>query len=153
MEVEIDVSGNEDLIGKLRKLQRNVAANVLKKVLRKAGTKIKRSVKQEAPERTGLLKKSIKVFADRSISSKGGALIRVGADASIAPHAHLVEFGTEERYLKKPTIISLLNGSYFYTEKTGAMPANNFFERGYESSKDEAIRVFQEEIKKEINNL
>ncbi|MEB2775230.1 HK97-gp10 family putative phage morphogenesis protein [Algoriphagus sp. D3-2-R+10] len=150
---DIDLRGEKELIAQLKKLNNKMAVTEIKKALRKAGHKIKTAVKSEAPiGESGELKKSIKVFADGSYGSKNGALIRVGADRKIAPHAHLVEFGTEERELNKPNTIRLASGEYFRITHTGKMPANNFFERGYESSKNEAIDIFTNEIKKVINS-
>lgn len=148
---EIDLTGHKDLIDKLKKLDTKVGISAIKKALRKAGGKIKNKVKMEAPEKTGNLKSSIKVFNDNSQGSKNGALIRVGANRSIAPHAHLVEFGTEERELKKPNRINVGNG-FFTITKTGKMPKNNFFERGYDSSKDEAVQAFTRDITNTINS-
>lgn len=152
-QIKIDLLGEKELISKLKRLDNRTGAKIIKEILRKGGHKIKKSVKEEAPEVTGNLKKSIKVFNDRSYASKNGALIRVGADVKIAPHAHLVEFGTEERELKKPTIIRLATGEVFTLKNTGKMPANNFFERGYEKSKDVAIRTFEEEIKRVVKSI
>lgn len=151
---EIDLRGERELINTLKRIDTKTGVQAIKKALRKSGHKIKNSVKQEAPEHTGNLKKSIKVFNDRGIGSRHGALIRVGADKSIAPHAHLVEFGTEEiRELEKPEKITLGDGRFFTITNTGKMPANDFFNRGYESSKDEAVNVFANEIKNIINSI
>lgn len=149
----IDLRGEAELIKKLKSLSTKTGAEALKKALRKAGDKIKTEVKNEAPEVTGNLKRSIKVFNDGSNASKGGALVRVGADRKIAPHAHLVEFGTEERELTKPSVVRLASGEIFTITETGKMPANNFFERGYNSSKDEAIQLFISEITSIVNNI
>lgn len=153
MNNSIDLRGEAALIKALRRLETKTGKTVLKKALRKAGNKIKNEVKKEAPEDTGNLKKSIKVFNDNSQASRGGALIRVGADRTIAPHAHLVEFGTDERYLDKPSVITLARGDVFTITQTGKMPANKFFDRGFQNSKVEAIQVFTDELKAEINKV
>ncbi|MCH7411156.1 HK97 gp10 family phage protein [Belliella sp. DSM 111904] len=149
----IDLRGDADLIKKLKKVQTKTGIAAIKKALRKAGNKIKNSVKQNAPIDSGNLKRSIKVFNDNSRGSKGGALLRVGADRKIAPHAHLVEFGTDERQLNKPSIITISTGQTFTVKHTGKMPANDFFNRGYESSKQSAIDTFTSEIKQALNNI
>ncbi len=149
----IDLTGQAELIKKLKQISTKTGSNALKKALRKAGNKIRTSVKGEAPEVTGNLKRSIKVFNDGSNASKGGALVRVGADRRIAPHAHLVEFGTVERELTKPSVVRLASGEVFTITETGRMPANNFFERGYNSSKDEAIQLFITEITSVVNHI
>ncbi|MCH7396562.1 HK97 gp10 family phage protein [Belliella sp. DSM 107340] len=149
---EIDLRGESDLIKKLKKLDNKVSINAIKKALRKAGHKIKSGVKQTAPVETGNLKKSIKVFNDNSYGSKNGALIRVGADRKLAPHAHLVEFGSDERTLNKPSIVNI-GGKFLKLTNTGKMPTNDFFNRGYENTKDEAVKVFSNEIKNIINSI
>lgn len=149
----IDLRGEAELIRKLKQLDTKTGIAAIKSALRKAGNKIKASVIQEAPEVTGNLKRSIKVFNDGSNGSKGGALIRVGADRKIAPHAHLVEFGTVERHLDKPNVVTVSTGQTFTFTHTGIMPPNNFFERGYESSKQVAITVFADEIKQIVNSI
>ena len=149
----IDLRGEADLIKQLKKLSTKTGVATIKKALRKAGNKIKTSVKLEAPVATGNLKRSIKVFNDGSFASKNGALIRVGADRRIAPHAHLVEFGTEDRQLSKPSVVTLASGQVFTITETGKMPANNFFERGYDSSRDAAILLFKSELVSAINSI
>ena len=149
----IDLRGDADLIKKLKKLSTKTGIATLKKALRKAGNKIKTDVKREAPVATGNLKRSIKVFNDGSMASRGGALIRVGADRRIAPHAHLVEFGTEDRQLDKPSVVTLASGQVFTITHTGKMPANNFFERGFNSSKNTAIQAFTSEIVTAVNSI
>ncbi len=149
-EFSINLTGEKDLIDALKKLSNRTAVATLKKALRKAGHKIKTSVKNEAPEHTGNLKKSITVYDNKGRVK--GALIRVGAATKFAPHAHLVEFGTDEVRTsnKLPKLVKIDNENFFMLKHTGKMPANNFFERGYESAKQSAIAIFESELKKAI---
>jgi HK97 gp10 family phage protein len=156
MKGDFELIGQKDLLGKLKKLETKAAAVILKKALRKAGGKIRSQAKMDAPVDSGNLRRSIKVFADKGRGSKNGALIRVGADRKIAPHAHLVEFGTEERVLKKPRTINVQTSSgssFFEATHTGKMPANPFFQGAYDKSQGRAVETFTNEMKRQLSNL
>jgi len=148
---KIDLTGDKELINTLKRMKHNTAVLSLKKALRKSGSKIKKSVKSEAPVHTGNLRKSITVYDNRGNAK--GALIRVGAAQKIAPHAILVEFGTEGNRTGEglPTVVKVSDDKFFTLKHTGKMPANNFFERGYDKSRDLAVDTFKTEILKEIN--
>ena len=82
-------------------------------------------------KRPGALKRAIKVFSEKG--TKDISRLRVGVDYKIAPHAHLVEFGTKARTRKK-------RGS------TGTMPAFPFMRPAFESTKERVLQAFVEKI-------
>lgn len=95
-------------------------------------------------KRPGALKRAIKVFSEKG--SKDVSRLRVGVDYKIAPHAHLVEFGTGERKQgtssrKNRTIIKKWGG-----RRTGKMPAFPFMRPAFESTKERVLQAFVEKI-------
>lgn len=99
-------------------------AGVIQAAERIAGT-----IRSEAPRGpTGNLKRSIEFGGFKPRQGKPvAAFVRV--NAKIAPHAHLVEFGA----------------------RGGAMPANPFFTRGFNSARESAMRIVQEKAGQAID--
>lgn len=136
--IDIQMTGVDEMI---RKLERISSPQKLKKVQRKAltaGARIMRKAyKEEAPKgETGNLKRSA-MFKVRVDAFAGTAVAKVGSDARIAPHAHLVEFGTVTRFLKK-------GGT------TGKMPPNRFATRAFVKSEDAAAEAWMKTAEEEI---
>jgi HK97 gp10 family phage protein len=67
----------------------------------------------------------------------------------MARHAHLVEFGTGPRSLKKPRTV-LLGGRMVTITHTGQMPARPFLRPAFDAAKREALDIFATEVWKEL---
>ncbi len=117
---DVKLDGLEDLLTELGKLGKE-GEKIEREILKKAGEKVKDAIIKEAPQRTGNLKKNIKVSNIKRID--GAAMIDVypSKDAFYAP---FLEFGTT------------------------SMKADPFMSRGYENSKEEVEDLIVEEIKK-----
>jgi len=80
---------------------------------------------------------------------------RVGKDeivmyvGSSAPHAHLVEWGTEERQHKTPTTAPI-GDVVRVVQGTGRMPAKPYLRQAWEATKNGIMKIFADEMKKEI---
>ena len=111
MEIDINVEGLAELERQLLKLDAMVAEDILTKALMSALLPVFKQAKADAPVgEKGNLKKSIKRVRHRAKKSRrlnvkgtisggrnaGGASLV--ADFKKAPHAHLIEFGTDDRY-------------------------------------------------------
>jgi HK97 gp10 family phage protein len=117
---ELEIEGIDNLIAEVEKL--GVKGNRIEnKALREAGEVVKEAIKQEAPQRTGTLKKSIETSG---IKTKDGVKhVEVGPDKE-GWYGKFVEFGTVK------------------------MRANPFMARGYETSKERSVDKIAEELRK-----
>ncbi len=114
VEVIIDMS---DVSAELAKMEKDVDKEG-KRALQAAGNIIKEAVQQEAPVRTGRLKRGIRSVVRKSKEYGGAYYVRV------YPHdRHHVA-----RFLEHGTV---------------KMRANPFFSRGYEKSKGRALAALQ----------
>lgn len=100
MRVKLSLSGDADLVAKLEKIGKRMGRAVQMKALRAGSTPVLQAFRAASPVgKTGNLKRGqtrkLKTYAS------GISVAIVGADYAVAPHAHLVEYGTKERYRKK----------------------------------------------------
>jgi HK97 gp10 family phage protein len=125
----------------LDQLPKAISKTVLKNALKKAAEPIRAAAEANAPVGpTGNLKRGMIISTElksHKVRAKKSVLVFVGADAVIAPHAHLVEFGTAPRYQE--------NGKY-----VGQMPANPFFRNAWDATKHQALQIFIKEMETEL---
>lgn len=157
------ITGDKQLDRQLLKLATRDIKRIQRNAVNKALTVISKAIRNQAPVGTTRgLKKSIgKRFKRKKrtgeIEAKAGiqvgkkkaklAAVRGATDSSgsgsMAPHAHLVALGTKPRYTKR--------GAY-----RGVMPSNDFVDRGYDSSKAQALEVqrqaFADGIRKAVES-
>ena len=117
---DLKLEGIEDLIAEVEKLGAK-GSRIENQALREAGEIVRQAIKQEAPQRTGTLKKSIETSG---VKTKDGVKhVEVGPDKE-GWYGKFVEFGTVK------------------------MKAKPFMARGYENSKDRAVDKIAEELRK-----
>ena len=117
---DVKLEGVEQLLTELDKLGRE-GEKIEKVVLVKAGKKVQEAIIKEAPQRTGKLKKNIKVSGIKRLD--GAAFVEVYPSNAVF-YSKFLEFGTTK------------------------MKADPFMSRGYESSKGGVEDLIVEEIKK-----
>ncbi|MGX7896891.1 HK97-gp10 family putative phage morphogenesis protein [Tsuneonella sp. HG222] len=165
---EMTLDGFGDLEAKLAALPNNIAKNATVRAMRRAGDLMADEMRRLAPRGpTGNLAESIRVSAkSRNLTglaeysqtlSAGGShrdaqsamrSARRGGESdgtrvfmligSNAPHAHLVEFGTGERFWKSSG------------KSTGVMPAEPFVLPAFLARKDQVLTAMKDEILVEI---
>ena len=120
MLADMKLEGMDELLAEVERLGK--AGNRIENAaLREAGDAVKTSIQNETPTRSGKLKASISVSR---VKTKGGIKqVEVGP-GSDGYYGKFLEFGTVK------------------------MKANPFMSRGYETSKGEAERIIEEEIRK-----
>lgn len=130
MEVKIDVKGLKELEKRIREISKEVGPDKVEPVLMKAGRDLAKEIRRNAPVGpTGNLKRSIKTKKLKRIGNTPATVI-TAVDRKIAPHAHLVEFGTQgPRVPKKAKVMYDKEEKKFYGKEVGPMPANPFFRR------------------------
>lgn len=126
---------------------------VLRNALVKAGDPIVEAAKASCPVGpTGNLRESIHVSRSLKPSQRKGwrdrsvVTVYVGSNA---PHAHLVEFGTVDRSLKKPRNV-LFNGRWVTITHTGFVSPNPFLRNAWDAMKGEALKIFAKEMEQQI---
>ena len=136
--ISISMTGAEDMIRNLERISEpRVRIKAQKSALRAGARILRKAYKQEAPKGpTGNLKRSA-MFTVKANALDGTAFAKVGSDARIAPHAHLVEFGTVTRFLKS-------GGT------TGRMPPNRFATRAFLTKADEAGEAMTKKALEEV---
>lgn len=116
----LELEGMEDLLAEVERLGQ-AGSRIENRALKEAGEVVRETIKQEAPVRTGTLKKSIEVSGVKT--KDGSKHVEVGPDKD-GWYGRFVEFGTVK------------------------MKANPFMSRGYETSKEKAMAVIKQELKK-----
>lgn len=126
---------------------------VLGNALVRAGEPIAEAARASCPVGpTGNLRRSIHVSRKLNPSQRKGwrdrsvVTVYVGSNA---PHAHLVEFGTVERTLKKPRNI-LFNGRWVTIRSTGFVSPNPFLRNAWDAMKYKALKMFAGEMEQQI---
>lgn len=154
-----ELVGLEDLIRNLEELPTiSMQKTVLRNALKKAGKPIADLARENAPYDPNPhdgkhLRETIEVSTKLKASQKKGRIsdrtavtVYVG---SSAPHAHLVEFGTIERVLKKPRVVNL-KGKMVTIKSTGRVKPNPFMRDAWDQMKMTALKIFGEEMRNEI---
>lgn len=116
----MELVGIENLIAEVEKLGQQ-GARIENKALREAGEIVKEAIKQEAPQRTGTLKKSIEVSGVRTKDGFKHVAVGPGKEGY---YGKFLEFGTVK------------------------MKAKPFMAPGYEKSKERAMEKITEELRK-----
>lgn len=134
----VRVEGMDDLYKKLQELGKSVAPAVVEPMLMKGGKELQSAVRDKAPKgKTGNLRKGIKVKQlDRRGDNPRSVIVK-----STAPHDHLIEFGTSERYQKT-------TGRY-----TGAGTANPFFRPAVLANRDRIYTEIVDGLRKSVESV
>lgn len=117
---KLELLGMENLIAEVEKL--GAAGNRIEnKALREAGEVVRGAIEKETPKRTGTLRESIKASGVRAKEGMKQVLVGPGDEGW---YGKFVEFGTVKK------------------------KANPFMARGYEASKEEAVKKIAAELRK-----
>ncbi len=162
---EFKLEGLKELGDTLKELPTvSMQRHALEKALKKGGEPIAQLARETAPydprvtkgyANSPHLRDTIKVSTALKKSQRRGSwrdrtsvTVYIG---STSPHAHLVEFGTRERAPKKgPFTAEIQPGQIVTVESMGRMPANPFFRTAWDALKIQALKIFAEELRKEI---
>lgn len=134
-----EIIGDKELLKKLKELGGIRQHKEISDAAFRGAKHIERRAKARAStvteKKTGKLQKAIK--AKRGTGrNKGTATVDV--DRKIAPHSHLIEFGTGPRHHKK-------TGKY-----TGQMPARPYFRPTIDTSKGRVARIIKKGVETAI---
>lgn len=95
----ITIKGDEALIRSLNSLDRAVQKKIVRKALRAAAVPIKKQMRSNIRRMVGKVTGNLrKTLVTKARSGNGYAWLVVGPNYNIAPHQHLIEHGTVERF-------------------------------------------------------
>jgi len=118
----LEIEGVDNVLKKLEELGAK-GRRIENSALRSAGDRVKGAIQDEVPVRTGNLKRNIAVS---NVRTKDGVKhVEIGPNKD-GWYGRFVEFGTVH------------------------IKANPFMSRGYEKSKEDAVKIIQDELKKEL---
>lgn len=123
--IGVRVFGEEVVARRMRDLPTKLVRKHMRAAYSRGATALIKETRRRVPEKTGELKRSL---TRRIRVNKTRHYALVGADYSIAPHQHLVEFGTAERHRSS-------GGS------TGAAPPQPYMRPALEAKKRDIARI------------
>jgi len=91
------ITGGRELDAFLQQLPVKVEKNILRAALRAGAAVFRQEARQKVPVDDGDLKRSIRITTR---TKRGTVYAAVKAGGRLAPHAHLVEFGTQAHKIK-----------------------------------------------------
>jgi len=100
-EVKVEVKGLDELQRDLNKLAESFTPKSLQPILKQEADTFAGKLSPLAPVgKTGNLRKGVKAWTPKITARRPDAMARADVKYKIAPHVHLVEYGTAERYTK-----------------------------------------------------
>lgn len=130
----------------LRVLPRKKVNSALRKIARPIIRNARRNLVSSGNVKTGRLKKSIKALV--ALKKYSGLIVGptyAGKDDASAPHAHLLEFGTKQRKLKRPVLVNF-SGTWALVKETGKMKAQPFMAPAIKQSASEMERLAEKHL-------
>ena len=147
MSSPIRITGLDALNATLKKLPPTIKGPVLRQALRKGAQLILRDAKSRVPKGTGGLKRALTTIVKEDKS--GNIYVTIGANMPDGAHAHLVEFGTKERFVNfasgRSGAISIGGGG-----SRGSMPTQPFLRPAFDSQRDAVMGVIAAELDRAI---
>lgn len=143
----METQGFREMDALLNKLPVEIAKKVIEQATRAAAKIVLEAAQRKVPIRTGQLKDSLAIKKDTKAFKRAGLVVyKVGANLSarrgkIAPHAHLVEFGTKGGVVKS---------GRFAGAKIPPMAARPFLRPALEESRAEILKVIAQMLFKGI---
>ena len=149
------VSGIKEIDRALSKLEKKINKRVMKKAMRKTVAEYRKAVRKRTPKRTGILRKS--VTTDVKIMKKffiKGRMYFGRKAGRNGWHAHLVEHGTGDRFVKDKW--GLVKRGYRQRRRkmnVGRMKAVHMTDEGWDITTPQAKRIFQKALAKAIRQV
>lgn len=138
-------------------VQRKAVLSAQKSALAPALMDMKNFAKLRVNDKSGRLTRSIGYKSLKGSTYNIGSLVGYRFGSSGAPHAHLVESGTTDRYLKRARTVTFttkdgrkITASVRYT---GKMPAANIMHDAIKYNEDSVMQSFQNNIGKSIEKV
>jgi len=128
MKIDISIEGLPLLVAQFKQIAQSVEAQEMENRLLEVGEDLRNKIQREVPkgETKNLFNSIVCKKFERKI--KGNPAVFVAVDRKIAPHAHLVEYGTKGlRLAKKGVMKFFVAGLAIFARSVAPMPAQPFF--------------------------
>lgn len=147
---ESTIIGGRELAEFLQQLPVKVEKNIMRSALRAGVAVFRDELKAKAPVKSGALRRSIRVS---TTTKKGFVLARVRVGGKVAPHAHLVEFGTKPHKIEPRNGQGLTVGSQVVSgvDHPGAEP-NPFVRPTFDSQSTASIEAVGRKVRERLTN-
>lgn len=138
MKFSAAIQGAAELEAKLKALPRKVSGKITRQALRSGAKVVQKQAQADAPRKTGLLARSIKVRAAKRSRGRIGILVQTatGFFKGKSFYSGFIEFGRKTGSRKSAV--------------RREVPADPFMARALEKKKAEAVQVVAAEIRKGI---
>lgn len=142
------IVGGRELDAMLQSLPVKVERNILRAALRAGAAVFREEAKAKAPVDSGALRRSIKVSTN---SKKGRVTAKLKVGGKLAPHAHLVEYGTKPHQIKakKGGGLTVGGGVVFSVDHPGAKP-HPFMRPAFDAKPPAAIQAVGQKIRERL---
>ena len=150
MAMDLQIDGGEQLAKMLKAFPDRIHRDIINSGAAQGATVVKKharnNLKANDSVEYGRILKSIKSRKKRGVHGQQ----EVFTDKT-APHAHLVEFGTGPRKLKKPISVELMPGQWRVITQTGSAPAKPFFRPALDENKEEVMAEMTKRVGKRMD--
>jgi len=150
---KFELTGMKELMNALEQLPTvAMQKGAIRNALKEAGKPVADDAKTNVPVDSGHLRDSIKVSTSLKKSQRPRRQDRSSVTAyvgSSSPLAHLIEFGTTQRILKEPRIVTI-GGRTVQITHTGQVSPRPFLRQAWDSMKRKALEMFADQMREQI---
>ena len=143
------LTGMKELMNALEQLPTvAMQKGAIRNALKDAGQPVADDAKTNVPVDSGHLRDSIKVSTSLKKSQRPRRQDRTSVTAyvgSSSPLAHLIEFGTTQRILKEPRIVTI-GGRTVQITHTGQVSPRPFLRQAWDANKEKALKLLGQAI-------
>lgn len=155
--VSINVLNAQEIASAFAAVAASLTASETRKVFLGGARLLVPAIRERAPRRTGMLRRSVAAFASKTNRKERAAAttwVRMFRGAVRAPHAHLVEFGTPGARSSGGKLMRFKadNGKWVAKRIVGRMPGSFFFRRAVEAEQGRVFTFLARETELIIQN-
>jgi len=148
-----ELKGMKELMNALDQLPTvSMQKGAIRNALKDAGSPVVSDAKTNVPVDSGHLRDSIKVSQSLKKSQRKGRYDRSSVTVyvgSSSPLAHLIEFGTTQRVLREPRIVTI-GGRTVRITHTGQLSPRPFLRQAWDSNKEAVLKRLGDAIWQQI---
>lgn len=145
----IKIEGLSDLKKALQELPVKIEKNIMRGALRSGAKEFETKAKEEMPEQSGKLKRSLKI---NTRVRKGVVTSTISVGGGKVFYAHMVEFGTVAHLIKPKKKKSLVvNGTPVASAQHPGAIGKPFMRPAFDAGSADAVQAVAEYIKKRLD--
>jgi HK97 gp10 family phage protein len=150
---KFELTGMKELMSALEQLPTvAMQKGAIRNALKDAGQPVVSDAKTNVPVDSGHLRDSIKVSQSLKKTQRKGRYDRSSVTVyvgSSSPLAHLIEFGTTQRVLKEPRIVTI-GGRTVQITHTGQISPRPFLRQAWDAKKNEVLKRLGDALWRQI---